>query len=261
MVNRAQSRPRSSPQFSFRKGKNLGDQVIAAMSGAMRRVFQTVRTRTIIVGVNPATRLLANELNDIGHRVSLVSLKSEAEPDHETMPFVSTVHPATSDETVLTRAGAQSARCLLAASPDDDRNLRLCRAAIEHFRVPVAIARMRLMDGVTTWAQVSDAGMSRMSWNDLVKSLVPDMFWSPALSRLAKADDREQIAEIEVRLPTFVGRTIDNLPLGDCEVVALTRKGAPISTHQDTAMEMSDVLTLVGMKAALDKVRESFASL
>jgi Trk K+ transport system NAD-binding subunit len=261
MMNRAQLSQRRSSHFSFRKRQNLGDQVIAAMSGALSRVFHTDRTRTIIVGVNPTTRLLANELQAIGNRVSVVSLKSEAGPDHETMPFVKTVHPVTADEIVLTRAGAQSARGLLAASADDDSNFRLCRTAIDKFRVPVVIARLRLMDCVTTWARVNDTGMSRMSWNDLIQALVPDMSLSPVLSRVARADDREQISEIEVRLPIFVGRTIDDLPLKDCEVVALTRKGVPISTYHDTALEMGDVLTLIGMKATVDKVRESFASL
>jgi Trk K+ transport system NAD-binding subunit len=261
MMNRAQLRQRSSSHISFHRKPNLGDQVIAAMSGAMSRVFHTNRTRTIIVGVNPTTRLLANELHTIRKAVSVINLKSEALPANETRPFVSTVHSATADETVLTRAGAQSAKCLLAALADDDRNLRLCRIAIDKFGVPVVIARLRLMDGVTSWARVNDAGMSRMSWNDLIQALVPDVSLSPALSRLARADDHEQISEIEVRLPIFAGRAIDDLPLGDCEAMAVTRKGAPISTYRDTALEMGDVLTLIGMKAAVDKVRESFASL
>ena len=261
MMNRAQLQQTRASHYSAQKRQHLGDQVIAAMTSAMNRVFHTARASTIIVGVNPVTRLLANELHAVGNPVSVVSLKSEGGPDHETMPLANMVDPATADDVVLTRTGAQSARCLLAALADDDRNLRLCRAAIDEFRVPVVIARLRLMDGVTSWARVNDAGMSRMSWNDLIQALVPDMVLSPALSRVARADDREQLAEIEVRLPIFDGRTISDLPLGDCEAVALTRKGAPISTYDDMALKLGDVLTLIGMKAAVDKVRESFASL
>ena len=261
MMNRAQLRQRRPSHFSSRKKHNLGNQVIAAMGGAMSRIFHTIRMSTIIVGVNPTSRLLANELQAVGNRVSVVSLENEAGTDHEGMTLVNTVHLATADEAVLTRAGAESARCLLAALADDDRNLRLCRVAIEKFRVPVAIARLRLMDGVTTWVRVNDGGMSRMSWNDLVRALVPDIPLSPLLSRLATTGDRERITEIEVRLPIFVGRAIDDLPLEHCEVVALTRKGLPISTYHDTALEMGDVLTLIGTQADANKVRESFASL
>ena len=252
MMNRAQLHLRTSSHFSFRMRQNLSDQVIAAVAGAMSRVFNSDRTRTILVGVNPTTRLLANELEAIGNRVSLVSSESEAGPDDETVA---------ADEIVLTRAGVQSARCLLAALTDGDHNVRLCRTAIDKFGVPVVIARLQLLDGITSWARFTDSGMSRMSWNDLIKAMVPDEFFSHALSRIARADDREQITELEVRLPVFVGRSIDDLPLEDCEVVALTRNNAPIYAYHDTALEMGDVLTLIGMKAAMNKVRAAFASL
>jgi Trk K+ transport system NAD-binding subunit len=261
MMNRAQLQQTRASDYSAHKRQNLSDQVIAAMTSAMNRLFHTARARTIIVGVNPVTRLIANELQAVGNRVSVVSLKSEGGPDLETMPLVDTVDPATADDVVLTRTGAQSARCLLAALADDDRNLRLCRTAIDEFRVPVVIARMRLMDGVTTWARVGDAGLSRMSWSGLIQALFPDTLSSSALARLATADDREQIAEIEIRIPVHVGRKIADLPLDECEVLALTRSGNPVADFVSIKLRMNDVLTLVGKKEALKSVRESLASL
>jgi Trk K+ transport system NAD-binding subunit len=251
-MNHAQLRQRSSFDYSFPK-RSFGNQVIGAISDALSRSFRGERTRTIIVGVNPTTHLLANELQNLGYRVSLVSLESESESEHET--------PA-EGELVLMRAGAQSARCLLAASVDDHLNLRLCRIASEKFGVPFVISRLQMLDGITSWTRVNDAGMSRMSWNGLIQALVPDMLLSPALSRLARSDDGEEITEIEIRLPTFAGRAVEELPLEDCEVLAFNRDGAPISTYDGTvAVELGDVLTLIGTKAVLRKVQASFASL
>lgn len=251
-MNHAQLRQRSSFDYSLPR-RSFGNQVIGAISDALSRSFRGERTRTIIVGVNPTTRLLASELQDLGYRVSLVSLESESESEHDT---------AGEAELVLMRAGAQSARCLLAASADDHLNLRLCRIASERFGAPLVIGRLRMLDGITSWKRVDDAGMSRMSWNGLIQALVYNVVLSPALSRLARADDREEITEIEIRLPTFAGRAVGELPLEDCEVLAFNRDGSPISTYDDTVtVEMGDVLTLIGTKAVLHKVQASFASL
>jgi Trk K+ transport system NAD-binding subunit len=257
-MNRSQFSGRSF--LSYRNRPGFGDQFIAAMTNAMSRAFHTNSSGTIIVGVNPITRLLASELQAIGKPVSLVDLRGQPFSEDESRSSVHIVHPATSNEVVLSRAGVQNARCLVAALADEDRNLRLCHAAIDKFGIPVAIARLHLMSGVTTWARVGVAGISRVSWNGLIGALLPDVVLTQALSRVATADDREQICEIEISLPVFVGLTSDDLPLNDCEVVAITRNGKALLVHE-ARLEMGDVLTLIGMKAALEGVRETFASL
>jgi Trk K+ transport system NAD-binding subunit len=259
--NRIQSSSAKSSPLAFRKRQNLGDQVIAAVVGAARRVFHTTRLRTIIVGVSLPTQVVATELYGEGKPVSLIDLRREPKSEIEAAPFVMVVHQATCDEDVLTRAGAQTARCVVAATTEDDRNLSLCRTALERFRVPVVIARLRLMDGITSWARVNDAGMARLSWRDLIQALVPDQVLSPVLSRLASTDDREQIAEIEVRTPLHVGRKIADLPFDDCEVLGLARNGNSVADLGSIDLRMNDVLTLVGTRAALARVRESMASL
>src|SRR5262249_33307702 len=141
------------------------------------------------------------------------------------------------------------------------RNVELCRTATYKFGVPLAIARLRLLEGITSWAKVTASGTTRISWNDLIQAVVSDMTLSPALTRLAKADQREQIIKIKICLPTIVGRTIDELSLEGCEALALNRNGTTVEAFPETVLEMGDVLTLIGMEKPLNKVRESFASL
>jgi Trk K+ transport system NAD-binding subunit len=243
--------------LSTRTNAGIGHQVIAAVSGAMSRVFHTTRLRTVIVGVNPGTRLLTSELQSAGKPVSLIG--SEAE--QKSNLFVSAMNLTTSDELLLGRAGAESARCLVAALPDDGRNLSICHTALEKFRVPVIVARLRLLEGVMSWAKVGDSGMARLSWKDLIHAIIPDELLTPALSRLAAADDRDRITDLEVRSPIFIGRTIGDLSSGDCDVVALRRKNNQIAAYETTNLELGDVLTVIGEKPAIGRLRESLTSL
>jgi len=219
------------------------DRLIATVTGAISRVFHTTRLRTIIMGVNPCTRLLAYELQVAGRAVSLIELSEVADLD------------------LLEDCGAGNARCLVAASTEDTRNLNLCRIARDRFGVRVTVARLRLLEGITSWARVDDTGMSRSSWRDLIQAIFPDALTTPALSRLARADDHEQIAEIDLCSPVFIGRTIEGLPGGHFDVVALTRQNIQITAYETSNLELGDMITVIGEKTAIGRLRESLASL
>jgi Trk K+ transport system NAD-binding subunit len=248
MYEYGQTNAGSLPSSGTRSGVG---QVIAAVSGAMSRVFHTNRLRTVIVGVNACTRLLASELQSMGKPVSLVG----SEGEQESGLFVSEMNLTTSDDLLLGRAGAETARCMVAALPDEGRNLSLCHTAQDKFRVPVVLVRLRVLAGVTSWATVSDLGMSRLSWEDLIHALFPDVVLTPALSRLAKANDREQITELEIQSPVFIGRTIKDLSSGDCAAVAIRRNGVQVPSYETASLELGDVLTVIGDKAAIDRLR------
>jgi Trk K+ transport system NAD-binding subunit len=193
----------------------------------------------------------------MGKPVSLIG----SETEQESNLFVSVMNLATSDELLLGRAGAETARCLVAALPDERRNLSLCHTAQDKFRIPVVLVRLRVLAGVTSWATVSDSGMTRLSWENLIQAIFPDVVLTPVLSRLAKANDREQVTELEIRSPVFIGRTIKDLSSGDCEAVAIRRNGVRAHSDETTSLELGDVLTVIGGKAAIDRLRESLASL
>jgi len=165
------------------------------------------------------------------------------------------------DLELLDHSGAINAKCLVAASTEDTRNLNLCRTAWDRFGVPVTVARLRLLEGVTSWARVDGSGMSRSSWSDLIQALFPDAALTSALSRLAKADDYEQIAEIDLNSPGLIGRTIQDLPGGHFDVVGLTRRNIQIAAYRTSTLELGDVLTVIGEKPAIVRLRESVASL
>ena len=230
-------------------------------SGLVDRLFNQPRLRTIIIGTDARLRLLAAEIAGAGKPVSLIKLEDQDATQHRTSKGATVIHAATEDELVLARADAGIANCLVAATPDDERNLDLCRTARDKFQIPFVIARLRLLEGVTSWARLTDSGMVRVVWPEVARTILGDIIPNANLSRLMTATDQDQITDVEVLSPLFFGRTIADLSLDGCEVVALTRNGLPIDNFKAEGLQIRDVLTLVGPKVAINKARESFTSL
>jgi len=91
----------------------------------------------------------------------------------------------------------------------------------------------------------------------MVSAILGTAIPSSALERVAQAPDRNQVAEVELLTPVFVGQRIPDLRLEGCEVVALRRNNLWVDDIEVAELRRSDVLTLVGAKAAINKVRES----
>ncbi|HMH44409.1 MAG TPA: hypothetical protein VK557_13045 [Pyrinomonadaceae bacterium] len=73
--------------------------------------------------------------------------------------------------------------------------------------------------------------------------------------------ERDQIVDLELQSPVFVGRKIADLPLNKCEVLALTRNGNSVVDFSSLELCLNDVLTLVGRGPALKSIQEALASL
>lgn len=232
----------------------LVKQMVTALASLKTRLFGTTTrarsTTTIIVGVNALTHLLATELEAAGKPVSLIDLENGAQADGEIR-----------DQLVLSSAGAKAASCIMAATANDEWNLSLCRTARHRFRVPMVIARVGLLGGMTSWVRLNDVGMVRITWMEMVPAILGTVTPSSGLDRVARATDREQIADVELLTPVFLGRTIADLALEGCEVIALRRKDLWVDDIDHAELRRGDVLTLVGAKTALNKVRESFTTL
>jgi len=121
----------------------------------------TTRSTTIIVGINRLTRLLTTDLEAAGHDVPVIDLVDEALEDSDG-----------GDELMLAGPGVRGASCVMAATANDERNLNLCGLAHRTFRVPMVIAGVGLLGGVTSWARLRDSGVVKMTWNDMVPAIL-----------------------------------------------------------------------------------------
>ena len=227
----------------------------------MSRLFRQPRQCVIVVGCDARTKLLATGIAAVGKEVSLIKPATSASAQAKAPHGVSVVHSSRLGVVALERAGAKAAICLIAATGDDEVNLRLCREARDRFGVPLAIARLKLLEGVTNWARVNEEGMARMTWGETVRAIVGEAALGQSLSNLASVSDDEQIVDLEMRSPVFLGLKTADLPLGDCEVLAITRTGALLTDVGAIELRMNDVLTMAGRKTALKEVRATLSTL
>jgi len=225
------------------------------------RVFSSPRSRVIVVGSDVRVRLLVTELAAAGKEVSLIKPVTSATAQSKAPLGVSVIHSSRVGAVALDRAGAKAASCLLAATTDDAVNLEVCCEARRRFRVPLVIARTSHLEGPANWARLNETGTVRITWADTVRAVLGETSPNANLSHLASISDQEQIVDLEIESPVFVGRKVTDLPLNDCEVLALTRRGNAVFDFGAVELRMNDVVTLVGPRTALGIIRESFASL
>lgn len=206
-------------------------------------------------------RLLAVELAAAGKKVTFIKLRDRAPGGTETPLGWKVVYTDAFDGQALERAGAKGASCLVAATSDDPLNMNLCRAGRDRFGIPLVIARLRVLDWVTSWARFNSSGMIEMRWPDAAQAILGDSTPHANLWRVMNAGELERIADVEVKSPVFIGRTVADLSIRDCEAVALTRADLPVEDFADAEIRVGDVLTLIGSKEALAQARETFTSL
>jgi Trk K+ transport system NAD-binding subunit len=230
--------------------RGLVKQMVTTLTGLKTLLFSKKRSTTIIVGINALTRMLARELGTAGQVVSLIDLENGALAEAKAQ-----------DEFVLASAGAKGASCFMAATANDEWNLSLCRAARLQFRVPLVIARLGGLGGKRNWARLNDSGMVRMTCKEMVPAILGTVTPSNGLTRVATASECEEVADVELLTPVYLGRKIADLALDNCEVLALSRNNLWVADIDFAELRRGDVLTLIGNRAAINKVRESFTSL
>ena len=217
------------------------------------------KKRVLLLGSNPRVRLLAAALGMASRPVSWIKL--DIEEGDIPSPGVNVIYGAEPWETTLTRAGADEATCLIASTCNTDLNQRICHLAQQQFGLRIAILRLCLVSGVTTWARLTDTGMRRMEWSDVLNTVCGDKLSNQVIEQLSIVREHDRMVDVELRSPAFAGRPIGELKLGDCEVVGITRNGVLLPASELNHIELSDIVTLTGSTEAVDKVRESFTSL
>jgi len=233
--------------------------MVAFVGAAINRWFGwSKKERTILIGDDPRMRLLAAELGAMEKSVTL--MKSSVDGDTPA-PGVNLLFASEPWENALAIAGAESATSVIASTTDNDLNQQLCEIARKQFHVTTTIMRLGLVSGVTSWAKSTETGIARTNWPDVVRTIIGAISPSPLLARLMRLTDRDQIADLELRSPAFAGLSVEEWSPRHCEVLALTRRGEALEMSDGIRLELADVVTLIGPSDALNKVRESFASL
>jgi trk system potassium uptake protein TrkA len=158
------------------------------------------------------------------------------------------------DAAVLRKAGADHAKCVIAATDSDETNLRVCEVARAQFGVPRLIARANTEASI---AALEAAGAQTLSPSRAAATVLENMALRPNLFRLLVAGVRsDHVAEVRVTRPQSVGKTIAELSLRGCLVVVLRRGDALIAPRGSTVLRGGDELTLLGSAGEIGRIRE-----
>jgi NhaP-type Na+/H+ or K+/H+ antiporter/uncharacterized protein with PhoU and TrkA domain len=219
----------------------------------MARVFKVMPKHTIIIGADETARLLATELSAAGETVSLVDTNEEACALANSLRGVRVFCADGTDLSVLRRAGAEDAKCLVAATPSDKVNLLVCQVARAAFGQMRMVARA---NSTANLAAFEAAGIETMSPVRAAATILENLVLRPSLFRLLTAGNgAEHIAEVIVTSSDSENQTLAKLALRGCVVVALRRGAQLIAPSGGTKLRAGDVLTLLGSEAAIEKAR------
>ena len=136
----------------------------------------------------------------------------------------------------------------------DELNFAVCETAYEHFGTKHLITRLHDRDYYKKFHKIDVMVIDPVT---AMVSLMEHFVRSPiATSLLLGMDDEQDSIDIELRNSDFHGLTLRDLRLpSDVIILSVTRGDHPIISHGYTRLRLGDIVTLVGSKESLDKVR------
>ena len=228
-------------------------------AGWLARRLKVMPQHTIIVGADEAGRLLAEELARGGETVSLIDTNQDDCVLSNGLRGVSVYCADATDAAVLRSAGADGAKCLIAATSSDKVNLLVCQVARTAFGGGKGMRLVARVNNSANMKAFEEAGIEAMSPARAAATILQNMVLRPSLLRLlAAGTDAERVAEIEVAGPRAEGKTLAALALRGCVAVALRRGQSLVVPNGSTVLRVGDVLTLLGSEEAIDRAHALF---
>jgi Trk K+ transport system NAD-binding subunit/Kef-type K+ transport system membrane component KefB len=141
--------------------------------------------------------------------------------------------------------------------PDDERNFEIAEWLYEKVGSPNIITRIN--SGANA-QKFKELGVKILEPTAAVINLLDHMVRAPeATNILLGMDSHQDTIDVEVRNPDMMGLRIRDLHLPqDIIILSLKRKGNTVITHGYTQLRLGDILTFVGSKESLNKVRVKF---
>lgn len=157
------------------------------------------------------------------------------------------------DHLSLRKFGAETADTIVCMLSDDE-NYAICETAYENFGTKHLVVRLNERDN---YAKFHKLGVMVMDPNTAMVSLLEHFVRAPiATTLLLGMEESQDSIDIEVRNSSFHGITLRDLRLpADVIILSVTRGGNPIISHGYTRLRLGDIVTLVGSRESLDKVR------
>lgn len=158
-----------------------------------------------------------------------------------------------SDHLSLRKFSAETADTIVCLQSDEE-NYAICETAYEHFGTRHLIVRL---NDRSYYRRFHKIGVMVMDPATAMVSLLEHFVRAPiATSLLLGMDETQDSIDIELRNSDYHGLTLRDLRLpADVIILSVTRGDHPIISHGYTRLRLGDIVTLVGSKESLDKVR------
>ena len=141
--------------------------------------------------------------------------------------------------------------------PDDQRNFEIAEWIYEKIGSPNMVTRLNSGANAQKFAKL---GVKIIEPTAAMINLLDHMVRAPEATNilLGMAENQDTI-DIEVKNPDMMGLRIRDLHLPqDVIILSLKRRGNTVITHGYTQLRVGDILTFVGSKESLDKVKIRF---
>ena len=234
----------------------LGTVLIeGTFAGWMAKFFRVMPRHTVVVGADETGRLLAERLATAGETVSIIDNHEEHCALAAAIKGASIFCDDATNVDVLRKAGAADAKCIIAATPSDKVNLLVSQVVRSAFGNKRIVARANSTSNLSAF---SEAGIETMSPTHAAAAILENMVLRPSLFKLMAMKgngEEEHIDEVRVTAHRSIGRTIANLNLRGCLILAVRRDDDLIAPNGATVLRQNDILTLLGDGKSLERAK------
>lgn len=209
--------------------------------------------KIIVLGGGPVARKLALKLQAEGEAVHLITPeRPEAHEAREAGLMAS--HADLDAGAALTPGELSHCRALVVATESDARNLLIAQGL--KARAP-GVALLALVNEAWNLGAFQQGGISPLSVEEATVDAMTGLLLRPSLLPLLRgAEQADRVVEIAVGNRRLAGLSLRELDLPKDCLVALVRRSGEVSVPRGkTVLECGDVVTLIGLREAVERTR------
>ncbi|MDP9807131.1 trk system potassium uptake protein TrkA [Trueperella bonasi] len=215
--------------------------------------------KILIVGAGSVGRLVANDMTQAGHEVTIVEIKPES-LRAATVPGASWMLGDASDLSTLESAGAGLTDALVVTTGDDKANLVISLLAKTEFGVPRIIARVSNESNAWLFDEAWGVDVA-VSTPRMMADIVEEALSPGRLMRRMRFQSGASLYQGTVTARSLMTeRPVGQVSLpADIVIASVIRDGVPLSPSPDMSVEGGDqLLFVVGPHAEVDEISQLF---
>ncbi len=223
----------------------------------LARFFKVMPRLTVIVGADETARLLAAKLISAGETVSIIDSNPENCAEAKDLKEANIYCDDATEVDVLRKAGVGTSKAVIVATSSDKVNILISQVVRSNFGEKRIVARANTTSNISAF---EEAGIETMSPVQASVAILENMVLRPSLFQLLAATkpEEEKIDEVLVRSRRSIDKSLAELKLDNCLVVALRRDGNVLQPGGSTVLKHGDILTILGDEKSLEHAKRVF---